>query len=108
MTDVVIDRVRNIHDESTVSSAVNATGTSVTIAAANERRVYFSVNNGNGSEACWIKLQAASVDDVKKGIFLAEKGEGMTFWEMPEDNIYTGEISVIRENSNVDVYVTEY
>jgi len=107
MSDVQTGRTINTHDEATQGS-VTAIGTSITVIAANPERIYFSINNGAASESCWVKLQAASVDNVKEGEFLAEKGEGRTFWEMPPDNIYTGEISVIRENSNVIVFFTEY
>lgn len=110
MTDARVERTRNRHDTATVSSAISAGSTSIVLAIANEDRLFFRVNikNGNGN-GVWIKLQAASVDDDKKGIFLlASEDGGELSWTMPPDNIYTGEICAIRQSNTTDVYVTEY
>ena len=103
------ERTRNTNDVAIVSVGVTLnTATSVIIAAANPNRVFFHVNSDFPDKACWIKLQAATVDNVKKGIFLNEKEKGITQWEMPSDNIYTGEISAIAEDGNPIAYVTEF
>jgi len=103
-----LERTRNTNDVATRGS-VTATGTAQTLAAANPDRQGFHVNNGPAPEAAWVRLQLASEDTTStQDIFLAEKGEGDTRWDMPPDNPYTGEISVIRENSNVIVNFVEW
>ncbi len=92
----------NITDNATVSAAVSVGNSSVTVAAANSERIYIAISPLKKN--VFVKLQAASVDNVKKGIFIPR---GFTY-ELPVDNIYTGEISVIAESGNADVYVTEY
>ena len=100
---------RNTNDTATIISGVtlNAT-TSTVIAVANPDRMYFYVDNNFSDKACFIKLQAASIDNDKKGIFLNEKEKGDTRWEMSPDNIYTGEISAIADSGSPTVFVTEY
>jgi len=100
-----IGRNINTNDTGTISSAItlNAT-TSTTIQAANSSRIFFRIDNSSTKDV-WLKLQAASVDNDKKGIFLKRLGD---FWEMPPDNIYTGEISAIAVNDVPEVFATEY
>lgn len=66
-------------------------------------RTVFMVSNPS-NENIWIKLQAAAVDNDKKGIYIPRGG----YWEMTPDNIYTGEISAIAESETPNIYVTEY
>lgn len=107
---VRIGRNRNTNDESSkLSDAITLNdSTSTKIADANPDRIFFYVHNHNGDEACWIKLQPAAEDDDKKGIFLTEQDKGVQFFRMNGNDMWTGEISGIAENSTVDVYVTEY
>lgn len=102
-------RNRNANDVASISSGttLNST-TSVVIAVANPDRIAFHVNNNFSDKACWVKLQTAATDNDKKGIFLNEKEKGSTEWDMPADNIYTGEISAIADSGNPVVYITEY
>ncbi len=104
-----IDRNRNTNDAATVAMpiTVNAT-TSTTIAVANDERIYVEINNNSATKEIWIKLQAASVDNDKKGIFLNKKGSPPASWEMPTDNIYSGEISAMADSGTSTVYITEY
>ena len=106
---LLVARNRNTNDTATVASGVtlNAT-TSTVIAVANPDRMYFYADNNFSDKACFIKLQAASVDNDKKGIFLNEKEKGDTRWKMSPDNIYTGEISAIADSGSPTVFVTEY
>ena len=106
---MTIGRNININDTATVADGItlNAT-TSTVIAVANADRIFFHVDNNFSDKAVWIKLQAAGVDNDDKGIFLNEKEKGATKWEMPPDNIYTGEISAIADDGNPTIYVTEY
>lgn len=107
---VDITRTRNTNDVAIlpVGIVLNST-TSTTIRIENGRRIFFHVNNDAETVRVWIKLQAASEDDEKKGILLRRfTDRGDHFWEMPTDNIYTGEISAISESGTPTVYVTEY
>ncbi len=104
-----IDRNRNTNDAAAVSTPIVLDAiTSTTIAVANDERIFFQVNNDSANKEVWIKLQAASVDNDKKGIFLNKKGVAPASWEMPTDNIYSGEISAIADSGVSTVYVTEY
>jgi hypothetical protein len=99
-----IQRTTNTNDSTTASVAIalNAT-TTVKIQDSNLNRIFFALSN-NSSQDVWLKLQAASVDNDKVGIFLPKK----SYWEMPTDNIYTGEISAIADIGTPNVYVLEY
>lgn len=102
---------RNINkaDIATVSDAIAVnTSTSVKVADANPDRIFLHINNDANDLAFWIKLQPASIDNDKKGIFADKEAKGRFDWEMPSDNIYTGEISVVSDASNQNIYVTEY
>jgi len=104
-----IGRTANTNNEATITVVVLNSSTSTVIAAANEDRVFFHVNNGiEPDKACWIKLHAAIIDNTKHGMVVHEGQKGTGFWEMPSDNIYTGEISAIAEDTPCTVYVTEY
>ncbi len=83
-------------------------GASVKIADANPNRRFFYVHANGDSKPVWIKLQSAGIDDDKKGIWVERKAGVNPFWQMPQDNIYTGEISAIADSVAVDVFVTEY
>jgi len=100
-----IGRTSNVNDTANLPASFSVTTvTSVKISDADTSRIFFCVNNNNSSDAIWIKLQAASVDNDKKGIFVAKQ----TSWIMPVDNVYTGEISCIADNTTTDVFITEY
>jgi len=105
-----IGRNINRNDTADVKAGVALnSSTSVKIADANPDRIFFHVNNGvEPDKACWIKLHAEDEDDDKHGILVHEIGKGIGHWEMPPDNIYTGEISAIAEDTPCTVYVTEY
>lgn len=66
-------------------------------------RIFFAVSNPSNKEV-WLKLQPTATDDDKKGIHMPPQ----SYWEMPTDNIYKGEISAIAKSGSPDVYVTEY
>lgn len=101
----VIGRNVNKNDTAFISGpiAVNSS-TSTTIVGVNLKRIFLHISNDGDNQDSWIKLQAASVDNDKKGIFL----RGRSFWEMQVDNMYTGEICVIGDNAGSNIYVTEY
>ena len=86
------ERTKNTNDTATVTAIVLNSSTSILIAAVNPDRVFFHVNNGvEPDKACWIKLHAAGVDNTKHGIVVHEGQKGTGDWEMPPDNIYTGD-----------------
>lgn len=80
---------------------------STTISVAKDERTMFIID-GRPEKGVWIKLQAASVDNDKKGIYMNELEKGDSRWEMTDKN-YTGEISAIANSSGVvKISVTEY
>lgn len=94
---------------SSISDALPVTSmTSIKIADANPLRKFFSVCTDGDNQAVWVKLQAASIDDDKKGIWIEAKIGALNFWQMPTDNIYVGEISAIANSANVNLFTTEY
>ena len=101
-------RNANFSDSATIEKVELNNTTSVKIADANKGRTFFHINSNGSPFEVWIKLQPAHIDNDKKGIFLHKSIEGGNFWEMPEDNIYTGEISAIAVNGSPTIYVTEY
>lgn len=98
------ERTRNTNDTATLSGAIALNNTtSATIAPANTNRMFFHFSNP-GNKDVWLKLQAASVDNDKKGIWVP-KGKS---WEMSPDEKYPGEISAITNVGTTSVYYTEY
>jgi len=86
--------------------ALNIT-TSTLISAADSDRIYFHVCNSDSQKACWIKLQAADVDNDMKGIFLATQGNTDSHFSM-DSSIYRGEISAIAETGTPTVNITSF
>ncbi len=114
-----IGRNTNVTDAADVKDpiVVNNT-TSIVLAAANPERIFFHVSLGTALDnaGVFIKLQPASTDNDAKGITVGIVTMGAINvwdleWEMPPDNIYTGEISAIgalTNTSDVNIFVTEY
>lgn len=93
-----------VTDTAIVSSGITLnTATSTTVAADNKFRLEFYLSNDNNQEI-WLKLQPASVDNDEKGILLPRNST----YEMPTENVYTGEISAIAKTGNPIVFITEY
>lgn len=108
---MALNRGRSINDNDTaeVNTYSLNSSTSTVIATANTERIFFHVNtDGSNDKDCWIRLYASSTDNTKQGIYLFEKEKGVNSWTMSADNIYTGEISAIAENTPVTLHVTEY
>lgn len=104
MADADIQRQINTNTTATISSAIALNNlTSVTVVNANTKRIFLFISN-IGNKDVWIKLQAASVDDDKKGIFI----HAHESWKMPSDNIYTGEVSGIADKGTPSIFITEY
>jgi len=59
----------------------------------------------DGNQDVWIKFQAASVDNDKKG-FILYKGSAADILLAP--NMYVGEISGIAANGNSTIHITSY
>lgn len=99
-----IGRTINVNDIATLSQGITLnSSTSTKVADSNTDRINFTFSNP-GNNQVWLKFQAASVDDDKKGIAILRGG----FYEMPTDNIYTGEVSAIAETGVPTVYNTEF
>jgi len=100
-----IGRNSNVNDTAVLSSGItlNAT-TSTTILAADITRIKVIVHN-DGNNDVWIKFQAASVDNDKKGFIITRR---TTRDIMDGNDIYTGEISAIAVTDSPTVYVTDY
>ena len=98
-----IGKNRNETNEAIMGLGITLnTSTSTKIIDANDDRLYPSISN-NGPGKVHIKLQAASIDNDKKGEIVQS---GQTWW-LPE-NIYTGEISAIAITGSPVVFPTEY
>ncbi len=107
-----LQRHRNISPIATVSDAIELnSSTSIKIADANPNRIFFRVNIDGimGNDSVFIKLQSASVDDIKKGMWIGRQGNVFKIgWTMPSDEKYIGEISAIAASGSPEVFVTEY
>lgn len=88
---------------STLTTVALNSSTSTILKTASTDFIGFFVSNGS-TEEVWIKLQAASVDNDKKGIYLRSGA----FYEMPLGQKYTGEISAISNSGTPNVDVTVY
>ena len=98
----------NSNTESEVTAVTLNTTTAVTLVPINDRRIMFEVNNNNASHAFWLRFYPAAQDNLKQGIYISSKAWNRTFYTMPVDNIYTGEISAISETDSPIAYITEY
>lgn len=104
-----IGRNKNTNDEANVVDAIGLnSATSTTILPPNPNRIAVSINNDSENNGVWIKLEPASANNTKKGIWLPKRSEGPLQWNMLPDNVYTGEISAIAATGTPDVYITEY
>lgn len=103
-----VGRSINKNDTAVTTQVALNNSTAVTISAADPTRIFFHVNNDNASHAFWVRLYPAATDNIKQGIFVSSKSGLKSFWEMMEDNIYTGEISAIAVTDSPTAYVTEY
>lgn len=88
---------------STIDDYSVTDSSSITVKSSGANFLYFALSN-DGSTKIYLKMQAASVDDDKKGI-VVYPGE---LYEMPEKTRYTGEISAISDLGTNSVSVTVY
>jgi len=77
-------------DIATEGSVSINSATATLFSAVDANRTYLEISNPS-NQAVWIKLQAASVDNVKTGIYLP----GGERWVMGDLDKYTGEVSAI-------------
>jgi len=104
----MIESTSNFNDEATVASVTLNSTTAVTVLAANQKRIYFDVNNDDSANGFWLRFYPASQDDIKHGIFITGKIGRRPFFEMKRDNIYTGEISAIAVTDAPTAYTTTF
>jgi hypothetical protein len=107
---LIIEYTQQALPRDTISSAVIATAiatnaaTSTVLLASNSTRKFVAISNSHATDAMFIKLQAAAVDNTAKGIYLLA---GQTF-TLNGDPMYTGEISAIAASGTPNAYVTSY
>jgi hypothetical protein len=87
----------------TITTPALNSATSTDIKTASTDFVAFFVSNESDNDI-WIKFQAASVDNDKKGIFLERGG----YYEMPTGQRYTGVISAISAEGTPTISVVYY
>ena len=93
-------------DDALLPDAITLNETTSTILSlADSDRIYVHVCNNDSQKEVWIKLQAASVDNDKKGFFLATKGNADGHFVL-DSAIYRGEISAIADSGTPNVNVT--
>lgn len=97
-----IGRNININDDPTIALVSLNSSTSTIVAAGNPDRMKFAVSNLSNKDI-FLKEQAASVDDDKKGHLIRSMG----YWEMIPDNVYTGEFSAIAKSGTAQISYTE-
>ena len=101
-----IGRNINVDDTAIVNSMVETTdNNALTVLDANPDRLYVAISI-KGQDAFIRFIPAATDTSERKGIFIKKDNT----YELPTDNIYTGEISVInsRNNRHPEIYVTEF
>ena len=100
---VILGKSRNVNTAPVVLAGVavnNSTSTTLVILTKFDSLM---VMTNDGNQDVWVKLQAASVDDDKKG-FIVYKG---TTTELDLEKInYPGEVSAITANGNSTMYLT--
>lgn len=89
-------------DETTQMPVLLNSAASEIVSTAKFRQVFEFYNDSN--QLVWLKLQAASVDNLKEGIPVDKGGD----WKMPISNPYFGEISAIAEANGPTINFTEY
>lgn len=95
---------RSTSTSATIDSGTSLnSSTSVKIRDSGTDFLYWSITNDSKKDV-WLKLQAASVDNTKKGILLPKN----SMWEMPENILYTGEICAMTDSGSATVYTTEF
>lgn len=99
---------RNINVDSTATvttMAVTTNNNALTVLSSNEDRLYVAISIRD--EDAFIRFIPSATDpSERKGIFIKKDNT----YELPTDNIYTGEISVInaKNNKHPEIYVTEF
>ena len=103
MTQKILNR-RDTNDTATITPIALNASTSVKILDAGTEKVNVIFTNQSNFDI-WIKFQAASVDDDKKGIILMN---GTNISLVFGNGFYTGEVSAIAQTDNPTINVTEY
>ena len=103
---LMIGRNVNTNDIASVDDEVEITvNTAVTALAANPRRIYVAISIKE--KDAWIRLMPSATDNsTRKGIYLKKDQT----YELPTDNVYTGEVSIINKKNNEKpkFYITEF
>ncbi len=102
LTTAQTDEAILIQSAVTVSSTVSTTILSAEVLAEGQRSDRILIIIGVKGKDVFIKPQAASVDNVKKGIPIPKNGSLI----LEVDGLFTGEISAIAVSRSASVYVT--
>lgn len=103
-----IGRNVNTNDEASVGSVTTISGANASVASAvNSSRIYFGI--WVQRRDAWLRFQPASDDpSERKGIKILRNN----YYELPTDNIYTGEISILADGAapsqSAEISITEY
>lgn len=101
-----IGRNQNLNDTATVSDGVEITvDTAVTAVSTNSERIYLAITIKD--KDAWIRFITAATDaSTRKGVYIKKDQT----YELPTDNIYTGEVSIINKKNNEKptFYITEF
>ncbi len=100
----MIGKNTNINTAAVIGAGVTATAsTSSTLVTLTKDDSILILTNDSNQDA-WVKMQAASVDNVKKG-FLLYKGT-TTELNLDASTRFVGEVSIIAANGNTKVHTT--
>ena len=103
-----LESTSNTNDVAVVTSVALNSSTAVTILAADVQRLFFEINNNDGTKDFWIRFYPAATDNIKHGIFITSKTGSRTTFQMKRDNMYTGEISAIAVTDSPTAYITSF
>ena len=95
----------NTNDTAFMPDAIGVDAITSTILTTTTKQTITLILTNDGNQDAFIKFQAASVDNDKRG-FILYKGTASTVILSP--NIYVGEISAIARNGNTTIYVVNF
>ena len=105
MTSMIGDNT-NTNDTAVMQAGITVgASTSVTLVTTVINETVRVVFSNDGNQDVFIKLQAASVDNDKKG-FILHKGTASDIMTLP--NMYIGEVSAIARNGTTTIFTTVY
>ena len=95
---------RNSNDTAANGSVEVNASTFTAVGSPNLNRIFFYVANTSSTSELVLNLRSAGTAVAGTGICVPPGGS----WEMPANNVYTGEISAITSAGVFDVMICEY